>query len=197
VPFFEDARKSSSTLQKSGVADACIKCRRRIKKTKAIEWGHVFKQDLFYTEPHKGYFVDRDGKEKPMWMGAYGIGVGRSMATIVETHNDERGIVWPKSVAPYDVHLLDLSQKSKVKSQKLYEQLQAANIDVLYDDREIGAGEKFADADLIGCPVRLVVSEKTLRQAQGMQAEKVEYKHRDSDKTELLTIDELLKKLYK
>lgn len=171
--------------------DHCPRCKEEMKKIAAIEWGHVFKQDLFYTEPHKGYFIGKDGKEKPMWMGAYGIGIGRSMATIVETHNDQQGIIWPESVAPYQAQLIDVGDsRSEIReeTEKVYNQLLKNGIEVLWDEREdVSAGEKFTDADLIGIPVRLVVSEKT--------GGKIEYKRRDFNKTELLTVEQLLKRL--
>lgn len=164
----------------------CLRCKNEMIRKRAVEWGHVFKQDHFYTKAHEGYFVDENGEKKLMWMGAYGIGVGRSMATIVETHCDKKGILWPESVSPFAAHLIGLDRTDR--TDKIYKDLQKAGVEVLWDDREdTSPGEKFADADLIGCPVRLVVSEKT--------GEKIEYKRRDSDKTELLTIDILLKRL--
>lgn len=144
----------------------CPECGDSLQKRKAIEWGHVFKFDHFYTGPHEGYFVNEKGGKQLLWMGSYGIGVGRTMATIVETHYDENGIIWPSSVAPYQVHLIDLLN---TKSEEIYERLKDAGIEVLWDDREdVSAGEKFADADLLGIPQRVVLSERTLR---GDQAE--------------------------
>ena len=158
---------------------------------KAFEWGHCFKQDHFYTKPQEGVFVDERGKKKYLWMGAYGIGIGRSMACIVESHHDEKGIVWPKSIAPYQTHLLGIELKnSKVKkfAEKAYKELIDAGIEVLYDDREdVSAGVKFNDADLIGIPIRLIVSEKTKNM--------VEWKKRDSQKKELLNLEEVIKRL--
>lgn len=169
--------------------ETCLECQKgRLTAKRAIEFGHLFKQDHFYTKPHQGFFVDQDGREKPLWMGAYGIGIGRALSTIVETHHDEGGIIWPESVAPYQAHFVNLNSKSKVQSSKLYEKLVDNGIEVLFDDREeVSAGVKFADADLIGCPYRLVVSEKT--------REKIEVKKRDSGKVELLGLDSLAKRL--
>lgn len=174
--------------------DPCARCRGgKLREKKAIEFGHVFKQDHFYTKPHKGYFVDKDGKRKPMWMGAYGIGIGRAMATIVEAHHDEKGIIWPKSVAPFRAHLLVISdQRPAIRkfTDKIYQDLVKAGIEVLYDDRkDISAGVKFADADLIGIPVRLIVSEETFKD------KKIEWKERDKEKTTKLTIGQAIKKL--
>jgi len=171
--------------------DPCARCQKgKLKEKRGIEFGHVFKQDQFYTGPHKAYFVDKDGKRKPMWTGAYGIGIGRAMACIVEKHHNEKGIIWPKSVAPYQVHLMNIEQsaKNKAQSDKVYDELLKAGIEVLYDDREdASAGVKFADADLIGIPVRLIISEKTKN--------KIEWKERDKEKTELLSLGEISRRL--
>jgi len=166
----------------------CKKCNQgELKEQRAIEFGHCFKYDHFYTKALDGIFIDKDGKEKLLWMGAFGIGIDRAMGIIVEANHDERGIIWPKLVSPFDVHLIDLT-KDKKQAEKVYEELKKAKIDVLYDDRnDVSAGVKFADADLIGIPVRLVVSEKT--------GEKVEYKERNSQKTELLSLEQVIKKL--
>ncbi len=145
--------------------DKCFNCAGKLKQKRGIEWGHVFKIDHFYTKPQEGYFVDKDGEKKPLWMGSYGIGIGRSVATIVELHHDDKGIVWPESVAPYKYHLigLDLHDKQvRKRAERVYETLLSKGVEVLYDDREeVSAGEKFADADLIGIPYRLVVSKRT------------------------------------
>lgn len=171
--------------------DQCLRCKNGVlKKKRSIEFGHVFKQDHFYTKPQKGYFVDKNGKRKPMWMGAYGIGLGRAMAGIVETNHDKKGIIWPESVAPFQIHLVALSGEKKVINfaNKVYQQLLDAGAEVLHDDRnDISSGEKLMDADLIGLPVRLVVSEKT--------GQKVEWKRRKEKKTELLTPEQAVKRL--
>jgi len=122
-------------------------------------------------------------------MGAFGIGIDRAMGLIVEANHDKQGIIWPKEIAPYQVHLIELKTKNlKLSGEKIYQELQNKGIEVLYDDREdVSAGVKFADADLIGIPVRLVVSEKA--------KDKIEWKNRDSQKVELLTLSEVIKKL--
>ncbi len=173
--------------------DPCARCRSgKLKEKKAIEFGHVFKQDHFYTVPHKGYFVNKDGRRKPMWMGAYGIGIGRAMAIVVEKHHDKKGIIWPKSIAPFQAHLLLIGEKSGARkfADDVYKKLVRSGVEVLYDDRDnVSAGEKFAEADLIGIPVRLVVSEETLKE------KKIEWKERDKEKTTKLTLDQVIKKL--
>jgi len=168
----------------------CKKCSQgELKEQRAIEFGHCFKYDHFYTKALDGIFIDKDGKEKLLWMGAFGIGVERAMALIVEANHDERGIVWPKSVAPFEAHLVDIA-KDKRQGEKIYEELKKAKVDVLYDDREdVSAGVKFTDADLIGIPVRLVVSDKT--------GDKIEWKARDLEKTDLISLNEVIKRLTK
>lgn len=133
-------------------------------EAKAIEVGNIFKLGTRFSEPLGLSFTDEDGKNRPVVMGSYGIGVGRLMGTIVEVLCDEKGIVWPESVAPFAVHLVELSQgDEKVRSyaEKLYEDLRARGIEVLFDDRDLRAGEKFADSDLLGIPHRVIVGKKT------------------------------------
>lgn len=157
---------------------------------KGIEVGNVFQLGLHYSSKMKGAnFRDSDGKEKPYYMGCYGIGLGRTMATVVEVYHDDKGIIWPQSVAPFKVHLLglDLSdEKVKKEAERIYRLLQADNIEVLFDDRvEVSAGAKFADADLIGIPIRVVISKRT--------GEKLEVKKRSEKETEFLTLEQLIK----
>lgn len=174
---------------------ACPKCGAKMDEKNCIEAGHIFKLGTMYSEKMKAYYKDKSGKEKPIVMGCYGIGIGRLLATIVEARYDNRGILWPESVAPFPAHLIEVkSQKSKVKShdnkktRDVYDKLTKAGVDVLFDDREeVSAGEKFAEADLIGIPVRLVVSEKT--------GDKVEWKNREDKKIEMLSISEVIKRL--
>ncbi|HEY4412211.1 MAG TPA: His/Gly/Thr/Pro-type tRNA ligase C-terminal domain-containing protein, partial [Gaiellaceae bacterium] len=127
----------------------------------AVEVGHIFNFGSFYSKPLEATFLDEDGKEKPLLGGSYGIGPGRVMAAIVEQHNDENGIAWPRSVAPYDVHLVVLPGAEAIADDAA-RVLAAAGLDVLLDDRDLRAGEKFADADLIGCPVRITAGKKSL-----------------------------------
>jgi prolyl-tRNA synthetase len=163
----------------------CSTCKKdKLKEVRGIEFGHVFKYDDFYSKAMGATFVDKDGEEKFLFMGAYGIGIERAMAIIVESHHDEKGIIWPKSVAPFDAHLIGLNSE---KAEKVYEELKGQGLEVLYDDREVTAGVKFADADLIGIPVRLVVSEKT--------GDKIEYKERDQKESEVLPLEKVIKRL--
>jgi prolyl-tRNA synthetase len=170
--------------------ETCVNCKEgKLNAKKVIEFGHVFKQDHFYTGPMGGNFIDKDGQEKPMWMGAYGIGVGRAMATVVETHNDERGIIWPENIAPFGVHLIQLraGDLETSRAKEVYEKLKENNIDVLWDDRNIQAGEKFADADLIGIPARIVVSDSIWKQ--------VGWKLRTDEEEIKLPLNEVLNRL--
>ena len=148
---------------------------------KGIEVGNIFQLGYHYTHLMKGAnFIDKDGTAKPYYMGCYGIGIGRTMAAIVELHHDDKGIVWPEVVAPFKYHLVGLDGKGEDVHKKLVE----AGVEVLFDDRDVSAGQKFADADLIGCTYRLVMSEKT--------GDKIEVKKRSEKKVGLISFDEVL-----
>lgn len=158
-----------------------------LEEAKSIEVGNIFPLGVRFSEALGLAYKDEQGKDIPVIMGSYGIGPGRLMGTIVEAFSDEKGIVWPESVAPFHYHLLDLSGGEgavKKKADALYEKLTRAGAEVLYDDRDVRAGEKFADADLLGIPVRLVVSEKA--------AQSVEKTLRQSGETALVSEAELL-----
>lgn len=173
-------------IQKYKEGDKCPACGKdKLKPAKAAEVGNVFDLGQKYTKAF-GLLV-RNKKDENVYpiMGCYGIGISRTMGVIVEKFNDERGIIWPKEIAPFEVHLIDLPGARN--PEKTYKKLVDSGIDVLWDDRDAPAGEKFADADLIGIPVRVVVSGKT--------GEKFEYKERDSQKAEVINFDELTKRL--
>jgi prolyl-tRNA synthetase len=141
--------------------DTCPNCGGALQLQTAIEVGHIFKLETYYSVPLDATFLDEDGTEKPLIMGSYGIGPGRTMAAVIEQHYDEQGIQWPRSVAPYDVHVVALPGLDE-QAERVASALDAAGDEVLLDDRNERAGEKFADADLIGCPVRVTVGKKTL-----------------------------------
>jgi len=167
-----------STLKEGG---KCTQCGGEVRKESSIEVGNIFPLGIKYAEAFNLHFADAKGERHPVIMGSYGIGLGRVMATIVEIHNDATGILWPKEVAPFSLHMIALDEK-KV-ADKLYHDLVQAGIDVLYDDREgKSAGERFADADLIGIPSRIVVSKKTI------EKDSVEVKNRNSKETTLVSI---------
>lgn len=165
----------------------CPKCvTGKLQKARASEAGNVFDLGQKYTKDFDLPFAGRDGKEHYAFMGCYGVGISRAMGILVEKHHDERGIIWPKSVAPFQVHLISIKEEEKAK--QVYQDLLDAGIHVLYDDREdASAGQKFADADLIGIPVRLVVSQKT--------GDKIEYKKRTEKESALLSFADVLKQL--
>jgi prolyl-tRNA synthetase len=176
---------TDDNLQRIGVD------RTDLTKHKAAEVGNIFSFGGGKSEELGLYFTDEDGQEKPVILGSYGIGVSRLMGVIVEHFSDEKGIVWPESVAPMKVYLARLSNDDSVvqAADEVYERLTQANISVLYDDRDERAGKKFADADLIGLPHRIVVSNKTTA------AGKHEYKYRTEADAQQLTIEEIIKKL--
>ena len=159
------------------------------KEFKSIEVGNIFKQGTKYTEPFDLLYQDEDGKQKPVLMGGYGIGVTRLMGTVVEVLSDEKGIVWPKEIAPFQVHLISLPQKTVFWADEIYKTLQVKNIEVLYDDRDLRAGEKFADADLIGIPTRVIVGDKAL------ESKMLEVKDRASGETKEMTLESLTNEL--
>ncbi|MFH0969203.1 MAG: aminoacyl--tRNA ligase-related protein [Patescibacteria group bacterium] len=158
------------------------------REEKAIETGNIFKLMNKYSKSFNLSVTDEKGEQKEVLMGCYGMGLGRAMGTIVEVFHDEKGMIWPESVAPFKVHLLVLGQEPAVRSkaEEIYKMLNDKNVEVLFDDREISAGEKFADADLIGIPYRIVVSEKSLK------AGGVEVKKRSEDESEIIEIEKLI-----
>ncbi|MFH1246597.1 MAG: aminoacyl--tRNA ligase-related protein [Candidatus Liptonbacteria bacterium] len=165
-----------STCPECGNAD--------LKEMAGAEVGNIFKLKTRYSVPFELKYKDLDGAEKDVIMGCYGMGVSRLIGVIVEKSHDDRGIIWPASVAPFPVHLLEINGAS---AKELYEELEKKGIHVLYDDRDATAGEKFADADLIGLPVRLVVSPKT--------GDKIEIKLRNESESRLITKGEAMELL--
>lgn len=165
------------------LADLGIK-REELVERKAVEVGNIFSLGTKFSDALDLQYVDESGEKKSVVMGSYGIGPGRVMGTIAETLSDEKGLVWPKSVAPYEMHLVSIGNV-KEEADKLYESLVSKGIEVLYDDRDARPGEKFADSDLIGIPTRVVVSEKSL--AEG----KVEVKDRASGEVKMVGVGEV------
>jgi prolyl-tRNA synthetase len=161
VEHGRDFRAEVADIREAREGDRCPNCGGALRFQTAIEVGHIFKLGTRYSEPLGAMFLDEDGKEKPIVMGSYGIGPGRIMAALVEQRGDDRGISWPDSVAPYAIHIVALPG-AEAQAEQAAEALDAAGYRVLLDDREQRAGEKFADADLIGCPVRVTVGKKTL-----------------------------------
>jgi prolyl-tRNA synthetase len=162
---------------------------------RGVEVGNIFQLGYHYSSKMKGaVFVDEDGLQKPFYMGCYGIGLARTLGTVVEKYHDDKGIVWPKALSPFAVHLIHLSSTDtpgvSSRADRIYKALLGAGFEVLHDDRVgVSAGAKFADADLIGIPVRLVISPKT--------GEKIEWKLRTKKETELVSLEEVLERLKK
>lgn len=186
--FTCDKQGDIAEAQSGFVCGHCHK--NKLKLVKAVEFGNIFNIGHTYTKPMAGNFTDADGQEKPLYMGSYGIGLGRALACVVEIHHDDKGIIWPKSIAPFAVHLINIAPDSSV-ADDFYQQLIGKNIEVLYDDRtDVSAGQKFADADLIGLPLRLLISDKSLA------ANSVEFKKRNSDQSQLVLLEKALSRIY-
>jgi prolyl-tRNA synthetase len=135
-------------------------------------------------------YLDRDGQAQAVIMGSYGIGVGRLLACIAEAHHDDNGLIWPVTIAPYPVHLVLLpGDGAETVAESLYDELRSRSIEVLYDDRDERAGVKFNDADLIGVPIRLTVSKRSLEQGG------VEFKRRDDDRKKVIPSDEIVERV--
>ncbi len=166
--------------------DDCPKCGGKVMQKKSIEVGNIFRYGTKYSEPFNLQFTDENGGKAYVTSGAYGIGLSRLMGTAVEVFNDDRGIIWPEGMAPFKVHLIALDGVQE-QADDIYEKLFHNDVEVLYDDRDDkAAGEKFADADLIGCPIRLVVSKKTL------EKESIEFKRRNEADAKLVSLTEFM-----
>lgn len=173
-------------IYKGQEGDKCPECDDcTITSAKSIEVGNIFPLGTKYSESQKVFYTDAEGKQNPIWFASYGIGPTRAMGTLVEVFHDDRGIKWPKSVAPFQVYLVDLTRTNG--GEEIEKQLEESGVEVLNDDRDTSAGEKFSNADLLGFPYRLVVSEKT--------GDKVELKKRDSEEVELLDLAEVISRL--
>ncbi len=172
---------TDENLQKLGLD------RKNLVEKKAVEVGNTFHLESKYTDALDLYYVDENGEKQSIIMGCYGIGISRLMGVIAEIFSDAKGLVWPESVAPFKVHLISLGKDEE--AEKIYAELQKNGIEVLFDDRDESAGKKFADADLIGIPYRVVVSEKS------MQAGGVEVKKRKEEKGEIVKIEDLVRKM--
>lgn len=184
---FQATQTIDITLVTEG--DGCPNCEGQLNAKSGIEVGNTFSLGTKYSESLGAKFLDADGKEHPIIMGSYGIGVTRTPQAVLEKYHDERGIIWPKSIAPYLVHLIPLnSDKENVAeaNETVYASLTDAGIDVLMDDRPGRAGVKFNDADLVGCPIRITIGEKSLKDG------KIELRARSRSETELVTVEEVV-----
>lgn len=179
-------------VAKVKIGEICHRCGKgKLAQAKASEVGNVFDLGQKFGKDFDLGFIDREGKKDFPVMGCYGIGISRVMGVIVEKFNDDKGIIWPKSVAPFQVHLVGLDlgdEKIKEEAEKVYQRIQGEGIEILFDDREdVSAGQKFADADLIGIPFRVVISKKT--------GEKLEVKRRDEKETAFVSLEQLLEEI--
>ena len=186
-PSCSFAQNEEVTTKKQN--DPCPKCQTPLKKGKAIEVGNIFDLETRFSQAFDLKFIDDDGQEKYVVMGCYGIGTTRLIGAIVEVYHDEKGIIWPEEVSPYQVHLVGLNlneRKIKERCYNYYQRLIKEGIEVLFDDREnVSSGEKLVDADLIGIPYRLVVSKKT--------KENVEVKKRKETQSKIVSLEEAIK----
>jgi prolyl-tRNA synthetase len=162
-----------------------------LEKVKAAEVGNIFSFGSIKTKQLDLHFVDEDGKQKPVILGSYGIGITRLMGVVVEHFADDKGIVWPEAIAPFKVYLARLGTDTEVvkAAENIYNDLTQNGVAVIYDDRDVRPGEKFADADLMGIPYRLVVSSNTVAD------HKFEIKSRTDAQPQLMTHEEVIKKL--
>lgn len=181
-------------ISKLKKGEACPKCNKgKLKKDRAIEIGNIFDLETKFSDAYNFTYTDKYGKESKVFMGCYGIGTSRIIGALAEKHHDNYGIIWPESMAPYQIHLIGLDLKNEEimsSAERVYNKLFELNIEVLFDDRkDIAAGEKFADADLIGIPIRLVISKKT--------KEKVEFKKRNQKESKIISINDIASNLYK
>lgn len=174
----------SLEISKLKEGNECPNCNGNLKIGNSIEVGNIFSFGQEYCEKMNVTFTNESGEKVYPFFGSYGIGITRAMATAAELYNDERGILWPKAISPFQAYLIDLTGEKK---NEVYKKLKEAGVEVLFDDRDVSAGEKFATADLLGMPYRLVLSEKT----QG----KIEIKERKNKNTDVLGFDEVLARL--
>ncbi len=162
-----EVAQSSPDVERVG--DAYVRAGETLTIEPAIEVGNIFKLGTRYSEPLGASYLDENGAEQPIWMGSYGIGPARIVAAAVEQFADEHGISWPRALAPFAVHLVALGKPGTPErdaADDVYETLRAGGVEVLYDDRDLGPGEKFADAELLGCPLRLTVGRRSLESGE-------------------------------
>ncbi|NCD00887.1 prolyl-tRNA synthetase [bacterium] len=176
---------NKEVLERQSVCPECGSKDLRI--TKASEVGNIFPLNTKFSKAFKYNYINKEGKQEIVYMASYGIGPSRVMGLIVEKFADEKGMIWPEAIAPFKVHLISLNENEE--ADKIYEKFKEQGIEIIYDDRDVSTGVKLADADLIGCPYRVVVSSRTLKE------NKLEFKKRDSEEVELLSKEEVLNKV--
>ncbi len=163
----------------------------RLKEIRGIEIGNIFKLGTKFTQSMQATYLDEEGKQQTPTMGCYGIGIGRLMASVVENSHDENGPIWPKEIAPFQVHLLNIGKEEEVVKacEKLHSELEQSGFDVIFDDRDERPGVKFKDADLWGIPVRIAISKKTLAEGQA------EWKLRSAKDFEKCSLEQITNRL--
>ena len=176
---------NKEVLERQSVCPECGNKDLRI--TKASEVGNIFPLNTKFSKAFKYNYINKEGKQEIVYMASYGIGPSRVMGLIVEKFADDKGMIWPEAIAPFKVHLVSLNENEE--ADKIYEKFKEQGIEIIYDDRDVSTGVKLADADLIGCPYRVVVSSRTLKEG------KLEFKKRDSEEVELLSKEEVLNKV--
>lgn len=175
-------------IAKAQPGQGCPRCGQPLSSARGIEVGHIFKLGTMFSEKMGAFFLDQNGEQKPIVMGSYGIGIGRLLATVIERHHDDKGIIWPLSLAPYQVYLCGLGMDRTdvaAASEKLYTDLQSKGVEVLFDDRTESAGVRFNDADLLGMPMRIVISQRTLK------SQSAEVKWRSTSESLILPLEGL------
>jgi prolyl-tRNA synthetase len=163
VVFGRDLTPEYLDLREAAGGDACAECGASLRIEQVIEVGNIFKLGTKYSVPLGARVLDESGVERPLIMGSYGIGPARIMAAALEQHYDDRGAIWPKAIAPFDVSLIQVQMKDEDQSRvaaQLYQDLGIQGWELLWDDRDVRAGVKFADAELVGCPVRVTVGRR-------------------------------------
>ena len=170
----------------------CVHCGGTLTEKRGIEVGNIFKLGTKYSEAMNATYLSQKGRPQMLFMGCYGIGIGRLLASIVEANHDENGIIWPPAVAPYQIHLMHIGKGDEVRqrAEALYTELRAQGYEVLYDDRQESPGVKFNEADLLGMPLRLTISQRTL------ETDSVEIKRRTEREKDFVKLDELNPQLY-
>jgi prolyl-tRNA synthetase len=184
--------ESFADLREVTAGEACANCGGTLEIVRCIEAGHIFKLGTKYSDALGAHVLDPDGKQIPLVMGSYGIGIGRNMAAAAETHHDDNGLIWPVAIAPYEavVTIVSLKDEASVAAgENLYAELKARGVDVILDDRDARAGVKFADAELIGIPYRVTIGPKALAEGE------VEFTPRATGETERVAIDDIVEAL--
>ncbi len=179
-------------IAKARAGEECPRCGGKLSSTHGIEVGHIFKLGTFLSEKLGALFIDQSGVSQPIIMGCYGIGLGRLLAAAIEQNHDDKGIIWPLPIAPYHIYLCPLyleNPQVATTAENLYAELEAQGLEVLFDDRKESPGVKFNDADLLGIPIRVTISPRTL------EKDSVEIKRRSEKETELVPVEGVAKRL--